>query len=88
MCLIELSGLRDPDLLAHTVATSLGLPEQDTRSQLSVVIDYLRDRCMLLILDTCEHLLDACALLAETVLAETSGVTILATSRQALDIVR
>ncbi len=86
MCLIELSGLRDPDLLAHTVATSLGLPEQDTRSQLSVVIDYLRDRCMLLILDTCEHLLDACALLAETVLAETSGVTILATSRQALDV--
>jgi non-specific serine/threonine protein kinase len=86
ICLSELSGLGDPMLLAHSVATSLGLPEQDARSQLSAVIDFLRDRSMLLILDTCEHLLDACALLAETVLAETTAVTILATSRQALDV--
>jgi predicted ATPase/DNA-binding NarL/FixJ family response regulator len=86
ICLTELSGLGDPVLLAQTVATSLGLPEQDARSQLSSVIDFLRDRSMLLILDTCEHLLDACAMLAETVLAETSAVTILATSRQALDV--
>jgi predicted ATPase/DNA-binding CsgD family transcriptional regulator len=86
ICLTELSGLRDPMLLANTVATSLGLPEQDARSQLSAVIDFLRDRCTLLILDTCEHLLDACALLAETVLAETKNVTVLATSRQALDV--
>jgi predicted ATPase/DNA-binding CsgD family transcriptional regulator len=84
-CLIELSALREPELLAHTVATALGLPEQDAKSQLDAVLDYLRDRPALLILDTCEHLLDACALLAEAVGLHAPLVTILATSRQPLD---
>jgi predicted ATPase/DNA-binding CsgD family transcriptional regulator len=84
--LAELAGLRDPGLLPHTVATSLGLPEQDARTQLSAVIEYLRDRRLLLILDTCEHLVDACAALAGAVVRETSGVVVLATSRQPLDV--
>jgi non-specific serine/threonine protein kinase len=84
-CLVELSALREPELLAHTVATALGLPEQDAKSQLDAVLDYLHDRQMLLILDTCEHLLDACALLAEAVSMHAPLVTTLATSRQPLD---
>src|SRR5580704_14426337 len=62
--LVELSAVRDPLLLASTVAASLGLPAEDARPQLAAVLGYLRERALLLILDTCEHLVDACAMLA------------------------
>ena len=84
-CLVELSGLRDPELVPRTLADCLGLPDQEARSELDAIIDYLRDRRLLLILDTCEHLIDACAMLAEILLRAT-GVTVLATSRQPLHV--
>ena len=84
VCFAELSGLRDAELLPHTVAAALGLPQSD--SQLDAVLDFLHDRQLLLILDTCEHLLDTCAMLADAVLREAPGVTVLATSRQPLDV--
>ncbi|HSZ40926.1 MAG TPA: LuxR C-terminal-related transcriptional regulator [Trebonia sp.] len=83
--LVELSQLRDPALLANTVAACLGLPEQDSHGQLAAVLAHLRAKRLLLLLDTCEHLVEACALLAEAILREAPGVTVLATSRQALD---
>jgi non-specific serine/threonine protein kinase len=83
--IVELSHLRDPALLPNTVASVLGLPEQDARSALDAVLEYLRERRLLLILDTCEHLLDACAALAQAVLRDAPDVTVLATSRQPLD---
>ncbi|HVT68458.1 MAG TPA: NB-ARC domain-containing protein [Trebonia sp.] len=83
--IVELSGLRDPALLPNTVASVLGLPEQDARTALDAVLEYLRERRLLLILDTCEHLLDACAALVQAVLRYAPGVTVLATSRQPLD---
>jgi predicted ATPase len=83
--IVELSGLRDPALLPNTVASVLGLPQQDTRPALDTVLEYLRDRQLLLILDTCEHLLDACAALTQAVLRDAPCVTVLATSRQSLD---
>jgi predicted ATPase len=83
--IVELSNLRDPALLPNTVASVLGLPEQDARTALDALIEYLRDRQLLLILDTCEHLLDACAALAQAVMRDAPGVTVLATSRQPLD---
>jgi predicted ATPase/DNA-binding CsgD family transcriptional regulator len=86
ICLVELSGLRDPARLATAVADCLGLTESDPSSPDEAVFNYLRDRRMLLILDTCEHLIDACAALAEEVLREASGVTLLATSSQPLDV--
>jgi len=85
-CLVELSGLSDPELLANTIASCLDLPEQDARSQLDAITRYLRDRQLLLIMDTCEHLVGACAMLIETLLRATSRVTVLATSRQALSV--
>jgi non-specific serine/threonine protein kinase len=85
-CLVALGGLRDPALLPHTVAGCLGLPEQDARSGADAVVDYLRDRSLLLVLDTCEHMLDACGTLVEMIMSEAPGVTVLATSRQPLDI--
>jgi non-specific serine/threonine protein kinase len=84
--IIELSGLRDPELLPNTVAARLGLPEQDARPQVEAVLDHLRERRMLLIFDTCEHLIDACADLAEAIIREAPAVTLLATSRQPLDV--
>jgi predicted ATPase/DNA-binding CsgD family transcriptional regulator len=85
-CLVELSSVRDPELLPHTVASRLGLPEQSPGSQLDAVLTHLRERHLLLILDTCEHLIDACALFAEAVITETPSVTVLATSREPLDV--
>jgi predicted ATPase/DNA-binding CsgD family transcriptional regulator len=86
VCLVELSGLRDADLLPNTVAMCLGLPEAEACSRLDAIIDHLRERSILLILDTCEHLLDACAILADLLLRTTTSVTVLATSRQPLDV--
>jgi non-specific serine/threonine protein kinase len=85
-CLVELSGLRDPGHLGAVVAGCLGLPEPDPRVPDEAVFSYLRDRRMLLILDTCEHLIDACAAFAEGVLREAPGVTLLTTSSQPLDV--
>jgi predicted ATPase len=80
--IVELSNLRDPALLPNTIASVLGLPEHDGRSALDAVLEYLQDRRLLLILDTCEHLLDACAALTQAVLLSAPGVTVLVTSRQ------
>ena len=81
--LVELSGLHDPELLPDTVATGLGLAGNENHSQLDAILDHLRDQRLLLILDTCEHLIDACAMLADILLRATR-VTVLATSRQPL----
>jgi predicted ATPase/DNA-binding CsgD family transcriptional regulator len=86
-CLVELSALREPGLLVHTVADALGLPGQSLGSPVDAVLAHLRDRHLLLILDTCEHLIDACAMFAEAVIARAPRVTMLATSREPLDVV-
>jgi predicted ATPase len=84
--LVELSAVRDPLLLASALAASLGLPAADTRPELAAVLGYLRERTLLLILDSCEHLIIGCAPLAAEVLREAPAVTLLATSRQPLDV--
>ena len=86
VCLVELSALREPGLLVHTVASALGLPEQSHGSHLDAVLADLSDRHLLLVLDTCEHLIDACAVFAEAVVARAPRVTLLATSREPLDV--
>jgi predicted ATPase/DNA-binding CsgD family transcriptional regulator len=83
--LAELASLHDPELLPHTIAACLGLPKQDVLPPLETVLDFLHGRRVLLILDTCEHLVDACAVFAGAVLRTTAEVTVLATSRQPLD---
>jgi predicted ATPase len=83
--LVELSGVSDPELLVNAIAVGLGLPERDAGGQRAAVLDHLRDRRLLLILDTCEHLVDASAAFAEAALRAAPEVTVLATSRQPLD---
>ena len=85
VCFAELGGLRDLDLVSHTVAACLGLPEQDGRSGADAVVDYLSDRQVLLVLDTCEHVIDGCVPLVGALLRGAPGVTVLATSRHPLD---
>ena len=83
---VGLSGIRDPGLLPQAVVSALGLSQQDSRDPADMITSYLRERELLLILDTCEHLLDAAALFSEALAESAPGVTILATSRQPLDV--
>ncbi|HVW45213.1 MAG TPA: LuxR C-terminal-related transcriptional regulator [Amycolatopsis sp.] len=82
--LAELAPLSDPALVADTVAKSLGLSLRGEGSATQALADSLADRDILLILDNCEHLLDACALLVNTLLRACPGLRILATSRAPL----
>jgi predicted ATPase/class 3 adenylate cyclase len=84
--LIELAPLADPTLLTQTVAATLGVREQPGRTILDALIDYLRAKQLLLILDNCEHLIEACAKIADTLLRVAPRLKILATSREALGI--
>ena len=82
--LVELAALEDRTLLEQTVADTVGLRDQSTRSPREVVVDYLRDKQLLLVLDNCEHLVDRCAGLTADLLTAAPGLRILATSRHAL----
>ncbi|GCD88110.1 LuxR C-terminal-related transcriptional regulator [Nocardioides sp. LS1] len=83
---VELAALTDPSLLPHAVLDALGVQDQPTRPPLTVIAEHLRSRHMMLLLDNCEHLVDAVAELADHVLRGAPEVRILATSRQALRI--
>ena len=63
--IVDLSPLTVPDLLPQTVATTLAIREGGQRSARDVLLDALRDRRLVLVLDTCEHLIESCASLAD-----------------------
>ena len=83
---VDLSPLTVPDLLPQTVATTLAIREGGQRSARDVLLDALRDRRLVLVLDTCEHLIDSCASLADEILRRAPAVRILATTREALGV--
>jgi predicted ATPase/DNA-binding CsgD family transcriptional regulator len=82
--LADLTALRDPGLVPPTVAAALGLRDESTRWSISVLSDHLASRHALVVLDNCEHLLEPCAVLAETLLRSCPDLHLLATSRQTL----
>jgi predicted ATPase/DNA-binding CsgD family transcriptional regulator len=82
--LVELAALQDRALLEQTIADSVGLRDRSVRSPLDVLMGYLRDRQLLLVLDSCEHVAEYCADLAAELLAAAPEVRILATSQQTL----
>jgi predicted ATPase/DNA-binding SARP family transcriptional activator len=84
--LVELASLSDPALVPQTVATLFHLVEGSEESLTEKLIHVLRPKTMLLILDNCEHLLDACAQLADTLLRSCSHLKILTSSREPLGI--
>ena len=83
---VDLAPLTDPELVPVTVARALGLPDQPGRSTMDSLLQFVRDRQLLVVLDNCEHLLDACAELVVAVLSGAAGLTLLATSREAIGV--
>src|SRR5208282_6012716 len=84
--LVEFAALREPGLAPQTVASVLGLKEQPGESLTQTLTKHLASRLLLLVLDNAEHLLAACAQLADVVLRQCAQVVILATSREQLGI--
>jgi predicted ATPase/DNA-binding XRE family transcriptional regulator/tetratricopeptide (TPR) repeat protein len=84
--LIELAPIRDPLLLPRIVATAIGLRDEPQRPVIDMLCDYLHGKRLLIVLDNCEHLVDACAKLADRILSTAPSVRILASSREALNI--
>lgn len=82
--LVELADSADPLLAASQVATVLGIGEEPDRPVAATLVDALRDRQMLLILDTCEHVVNAIADLVHDLVASCPRLRLLATSREPL----
>ncbi|MFD0530997.1 ATP-binding protein [Kitasatospora arboriphila] len=79
--LAEIGPVQDPLLLGHAVMEALELTDSTARPPLDVLVEQLADRRMLLVLDGCEHLVEACAELADVLLRGAPGLRVLATSR-------
>ncbi|HEX8693340.1 MAG TPA: BTAD domain-containing putative transcriptional regulator [Longimicrobium sp.] len=83
---VELAPVQSPDLIPRQVAAALGVREEGGRPLVDVLLEVLRERSVLVVLDNCEHLVEACARLAELLLRGCPGVKVLATSREALGV--
>jgi len=83
---VDLAPITDPSVVPVTVARALGLPDQPGRSTMDALLRFVRDRQMLVVLDNCEHLLDACAELVVALLGAAPGLTVLATSREPIGV--
>ncbi len=82
--LVELSTLHDPKAAASQIAATLGLGLGKTHNPLQTLARLIRDKNILLVLDNCEHIVDACAEICETLLSSATRLKILVTTRQAL----
>src|SRR5262249_37019912 len=82
---VDLGMISDPNLVATAVASMLGLSVRSDDAAASLIA-YLRNKRILLILDTCEHLIEAAAALASRIFIEAPQVHIVATSREALQV--
>jgi predicted ATPase/class 3 adenylate cyclase len=83
---VELASVADPGLVAEQVRNTLDLKVQPGKAVAQALADHLRGKAALLILDNCEHLLQACADLAHDLLGECPSLKVLATSQQRLDV--
>jgi len=83
---MELAPLTDASQIIPAISQVFGLQEHPFGPLPTLVMDYLRDKKILLILDNCEHLIEACARLADDLLHQCAGLKILASSREALGI--
>jgi predicted ATPase/class 3 adenylate cyclase/DNA-binding CsgD family transcriptional regulator len=83
---VDLAPITDPGLVPVTAARALGLPDQPGRSTMDTLLRFVRNRQLLVVLDNCEHLLDACAQLVVALLGGAPGLTLLATSREPIGV--
>ncbi len=84
--LAEFAPIADPTLVPKTVASALSVPEQPGRDMTETLVDALRPKALLLVLDNCEHLLAACAALIGVLLRAAPDLRIIATSREPLGV--
>ena len=84
VCFVPLGALGEADEVPDQIAAALGLYGRSTQSGAVAVVDYLRERTLLLVLDNCEHVVDVAAVMVDTLLRNCPKVRILATSREPL----
>ena len=84
--LVELAPILDPLLIPRITATAIGLRDETQRPVIDILCDFLREKKLLIVLDNCEHLVDACAQMADRILRAAPDTRILASSREALGI--
>jgi predicted ATPase/class 3 adenylate cyclase/DNA-binding CsgD family transcriptional regulator len=83
---VELAPILDPLLVPRATAIAIGLRDEPHRPAIDLLCDYLREKKILIVVDNCEHLIDACAGMAERILRAALDMRILASSREALGI--
>ena len=83
---VDLAPITDPELVPVTVARAFGLPDQPGRSTMETLNRFIADRQLLMVLDNCEHLLDASAALVNALLATAARLTLLTTSREPIGV--
>ena len=81
---VELAPLTDPELIPQTILSTIGVNEQPGRPAIELLKEYLYEKRSLIILDNCEHLIEASARVTDTLLNAAPGLKILASSREAL----
>ena len=84
--LVELAPILDPLLVQRTIAVAIGLRDEPQRPLIDMLCDYLREKNLLIILDNCEHLVNICALVTNTLLKSCPRLKILVTSREPLQV--
>src|SRR6516225_4212889 len=83
---VDLAPITHPGVVAVAVARTLGLPDQPGRSTMDTLLRFVRDRQMLVVLDNCEHLLDATASVAVDLLGSCPALRLLTTSREPIGV--
>jgi predicted ATPase len=84
--MVELAPVTIPDYLDQAIAEVFKIKERPGSSLISIISHYLSNKKLLLILDNCEHLIEACSDIVEQILKSTEHVSILCTSREALNV--
>lgn len=83
---VSLATHNDPEQIPYAIATSLGMQGRSRRPTTTTLVEYLRSRSTLIVLDNCEHVIDAAAVLADTLIRTCPDLRLLATSREPLRI--
>ena len=83
---VELAALTDPELIPQTILSAIGISEQQGKTPLEILKEYLHEKKSLIVLDNCEHLIEASANVTNTLLNAAPNLKVLASSREALGV--
>ena len=83
---VELAPLTDPELIPQTILSAIGIQEQQGKTPIEILKEYLHEKKTLIVLDNCEHLIEASARVVHTLLNAAPGLKIMASSREALGV--